>query len=408
MPNARAFPWRLTPALGLTAFALVLNGCANKTPSTPGSASGGAGGSAIVVGEFGSMTGDKATFGTSTDNGIKLAVAQINKDGGIDGHPLDVHLQDDEGKPDEALTVVKKLITEDKAVAILGEVASKNSIAAAPFCNSSKVPMISPSSTNPKVTLDKPYVFRVCFIDPFQGKVAAEFATGKLKAKTAAIMRDATGDYSIGLTQAFQDNFTKMGGRIVALKDYQAGDPDFRAQLVAIKAANPDILYIPGYYNEVGTIARQAREVGLTKTPLLGGDGWESDKLIEGAGGPGGALENCYFTDHSSLDVSDPLTKKFADGYQAAYNQPASALAAEGYDAALVLADAMKRAGKPADGDYDSEAYRAKLRDAIAATKGFKGATGDITLDADRNANKPAVVLQIKGKAFNLVDTYQP
>ena len=407
-PNATA---RLFGGLfSAAALTLTLAGCANKTPSGGSGGGGGTASDAIVIGEFGSMTGAQATFGVATDNGIQLAVSQINAAGGIDGHKVQVGStgkpEDDQGQPDAALTGVKKLITQDKAVAILGEVASKNSIAAAPFCNSNKVPMISPSSTNPKVTQTGPYIFRVCFIDPFQGTVGAKFATGTLHAKTAAVLYDKTSDYSNGLQDFFQKAFVAQGGKVVSVSTYQGGDPDFRSALTTIRATNPDILYVPGYYTDIGTIARQARAIGI-KAPIIGGDGWESPDLLKGAGG---ALEGCYFTDHSALDPKDPVVKKFIDTYKAAYNgQSPDALAGAGYDAAGVLFAAFKAAGKPADGDYNSEDYRAKLRDAIAATKGYKGATGDITLDADRNAKKSAVVLQIKGDTYkNLVATFQP
>jgi len=416
MPHSSS-PARLFGCLfSAAALALTLGGCANKSSDTGPSGGGGGGGTAsgaIVIGEYGSMSGAQATFGVATDNGIQLAVSQINAAGGIDGHKIQIGStgkpEDDQGQPDGALTGVKNLITQAKAVAVLGEVASKNSIAAAPFCNSNKVPMISPSSTNPKVTQTGPYIFRVCFIDPFQGTVAAKFATGTLKAKTAAVLYDKTSDYSNGLQDFFQKAFTAQGGRVVSVSTYQAGDPDFRSALTTIRATNPDILYVPGYYNDVGTIARQARAVGIT-APLMGGDGWESPKLIEGAGGPGKALEGCYFTDHSALDPKDPVVKKFIDGYKAAYKgESPDALAGAGYDAAGVLFAAFKAVGKPADGDYNTDDYRAKLRDAIAATKGYKGATGDITLDADRNAKKSAVVLQIKGDNYkNVLATFQP
>ena len=411
MPHSST-PARLFGCLvSAAALALTLGGCANK--SSGGGASSGGGGAAsdsIVIGEYGSMTGAQATFGTATDNGIQLAVSQVNAAGGIDGHKVVVGStgkpEDDQGQPDGALTAVKKLITQDKAVAILGEVASKNSIAAAPFCNANKVPMISPSSTNPKVTQTGPYIFRVCFIDPFQGTVGAKFATGTLHAKTAAVLYDKTSDYSNGLQDFFQKAFVAQGGKVVSVSTYQAGDPDFRSALTTIRASNPDVLYVPGYYNDIGTIARQAREIGI-KAPLVGGDGWESPSLLKGAGG---ALEGSYFTDHSALDPKDPIVKKFIDTYKAAYSgQSPDALAGAGYDAAGVLFAAFKAAGKPDGGDYNSDAYRAKLRDAIAATKGYKGATGEISLDADRNAKKSAVVLQIKGDTYkNVVATFQP
>ena len=409
MPHSNATARLFGCLFSAAALALTLAGCANKS-SSGGSSGGGAASDAIVIGEFGSMTGAQATFGVATDNGIQLAVSQINASGGIDGHKVQVGStgkpEDDQGQPDAALTGVKKLITQDKAVAILGEVASKNSIAAAPFCNSNKVPMISPSSTNPKVTQTGPYIFRVCFIDPFQGTVGAKFATGTLHAKTAAVLYDKTSDYSNGLQDFFQKAFIAQGGKVVSVSTYQGGDPDFRSALTTIRATSPDILYVPGYYTDIGTIARQAREVGI-KAPIIGGDGWESPSLLKGAGG---ALEGCYFTDHSALDPKDPIVKKFIDTYKAAYKgESPDALSGQAYDAAGVLFAAFKAAGKPTDGDYNSDAYRAKLRDAIAATKEYKGATGDITLDADRNAKKSAVVLQIKGDSYkNVVATFQP
>lgn len=390
----------------LLAALSTLSGCANKTPDTGTSSAPGS--SPIVLGEYESMTGAQSTFGASTHNGCQLAVDQINKAGGIDGHPVKISLQDDEGKPDAALTVVKKLITQENVTAVIGEVASKNSIAAAPFCNSSKTPMVSPSSTNPKVTTIGPYIFRICFIDPFQGTAAAKFATNTLKARRAAILTDATGDYSIGLSQAFNDAFLKLGGQVITRQNYQASDADFRAQLTAVKALNPDILFVPGYYNNVGVIAKQAREVGI-HCPLMGGDGWESPKLVEGAGGPGGALEGCYYTNHSAMDNPDPTIQNFVKTYQAAYGGGVpGALSALGYDAVNMVADAIKRTGKPDDGNYSSEAYRTKLRDTLAATHGFKAVTGSITLDANRNAVKPAVVLQVKGADSKYVATVAP
>lgn len=386
-------------ACGLAGLSVALAGCGGRKATNE-----------IVVGEYGSLTGAQSTFGTSDETGIKLAVAEVNAGGGINGRKVRVVSEDDAGQPDQALNVVKRLITQEGAVAVLGEVASKNSIAAAPFCNSSRVPMISPSSTNPKVTQQGPYIFRVCFIDPFQGLVGAKFAHDTLKAQKAAVMFDSGGDYSVGLKDVFKDSFTKLGGQIVAERDYQATDADFRAQLTAIKATNPDVLYVPGYYSQIGPIAKQARAVGIPRTvPLLGGDGWVSDKLVEGAGGPGGALEGSYFTSHSSMDSPDPRIQKFITAFQAANGgRKPNALSALAYDAAGVLFAAMKQVPAPSDGDYNSDAYRAQLRDAIAATKGYPGVTGNITLNADRNAVKPAVVLQVKGTEEKYVTTINP
>jgi len=361
-----------------------------------------------VIGEYDSMTGPQSTFGTSTHNGETLAIDQANDAGGVNGHKLTIKLYDDQCDPSIASTVVRKLIAQDHVPAILGEVASTRSIAAAPECDKGKVPMISPSSTNPKVTEGHPYVFRVCFIDPFQGGSAAKFAAQTLHFKRAAIFTDQANDYSTGLSAVFKDTFTKLGGTIVATSSYQSGsDVNFQAQLNTLKAANPEIIYVPGYYNDIGPIARQARSIGL-KAPLLGGDGWDSDKLVEGAGGPGAALEGCYFTNHYSVDNPDPLTQKFVQAYKARFGSKPDSLAALGYDAAGVLVDAMKRAGAPPNDDYSDAAYKTKLRDAIGATTGFKGATGTINLGPDHNAVKPCVVLQVNGKDFKYITTVQP
>ena len=403
LPSATA---RLTACVCSAALlALLAGGCANK-PSGSTNSDGAA--NSIMIGEYGSLTGDKSTFGHSTDNGVELAVKGINSSGGVNGHSLTVDVQDDAGTPDGASSVVKKIITSDKPTAVIGEVASTESNAAAPICNAAKVPMISPSSTDPKVTRTGPYIFRVCFIDPFQGTAAAKFAIGTLHAKKAAILTDAGNDYSVGLTKFFTQSFTKAGGQVVLAQNYGKDDVDFSSQLTQIKAQNPDILYVPGYYGQVGPIAKQARAIGLT-VPLLGGDGWDSPKLVEGAGGPGGALEGSYFTNHSSMDNPDPAIQKFVSNYKTAYGgQQPDSLAALGYDAVGVLADAMKRTVKPADGDYSSLDYRAKLRDAIAATKGYKGITGTITIGPDRNAVKPAVVLQVHGSDYKYVTTVNP
>ncbi|MBV9851291.1 MAG: ABC transporter substrate-binding protein [Armatimonadetes bacterium] len=413
-----AFSRRLTPAITLAALTVVLNGCANKPsgpsePSSPGvgTGGGGAGGTPIIVGEYGSLTGPQSTFGTSTDAGVQLALATVNKAGGVNGHPLQLaegHCLNDESKPDTTLTVIQKMTTQDNPTAVLGEVASTLSLTAAPVCDKAQIPMISPSSTNPKVTQIGPYIFRVCFIDQFQGKAEAEFAFNNLKAKRAAILTDQKSDYSTGLTQFFTQSFQQLGGQVVSAQIYAAGALDFHPQLQQIAAQRPDVLYVPGYYTDIGPIAKQAREVGL-KAPLLGGDGWDSPALVKGAGGPGGALEGSYFTDHYSVNSTDPTVQQFVSAYKAA-NKGAvpDALAALGYDAAGVLIAAMKTIPAPPDGNYASASYRAKLRDAIAATKSYKGVTGTITIGPDRNAVKPASVLRIVGDQFQLAATINP
>jgi len=349
----------------------------------------------IRIGEFGSLTGSQATFGISTQNGIQLAVDEVNAAGGVNGKTLKVIALDDEGKPEEAAVVVTKLITQEKAQIILGEVASSLSLAAAPICQEHKVPMISPSSTNPKVTEVGDYVFRVCFIDPFQGQVMADFAMGPLKAKTAAILRDQKSDYSMGLADFFIKRFKEKGGTILTDQSYVAGDVDFKSQLTNIREQKPDVIFVPGYYGEVGLIAKQARELGI-KVALLGGDGWDSSKLYEIGGA---ALDGCYFSSHYSSDSTDPKVQDFVKKYQTKFGEVPDALATLGYDSAGVLVAALK-------GAKSLEA--ADIRDAIAATKNYAGVTGSISLDADRNAVKPAVVLKISGGKSSFVTTVNP
>jgi branched-chain amino acid transport system substrate-binding protein len=360
------------------------------------SCNGGGGASdEILVGEYGSLTGDKATFGISTKNGIDMAVDEINAAGGVLGKKIRVIVEDDRGDSTEAATVVTKLITKDKVVAVLGEVASSSSKAAGPVAQLNMIPMISPSSTNPDVTRAGDYIFRVCFIDPFQGFVMAKFAATTQKYTKVAVLRDIKSDYSVGLADAFIESFKKLGGTIVTDQSYSQGDTDFNAQLTSIKPTKPEAIFLPGYYTEVGLIARQAKKQGIT-VPLLGGDGWDSPKLVEIGGKD---LEGAFFSNHSSMDDPSPVIQKFSAGYKKRFNVASDALAALGYDSAMVLFDAMKRAGTT-EGP--------KLRDAIAQTKDFSGVTGKITLDAERNANKPAVVLEIKDGKFVYRETISP
>ncbi len=354
--------------------------------------------SEIVVGEYASLTGTTATFGTSTHRGVQMAIDDANAAGGVNGVPLRLVTEDDASKPDVARTVVTRLITQDKVIAVLGEVASTRSMAAAPVCEQYKVPMITPSSTNPEVTRKGEYIFRVCFTDDFQAAVVAHFAADQ-GYKRAAIFKDIKNDYSVAFAANFAAELKKLGGQIVAEQVFQEGDTDFKAQLTSLKAANPDAVLVPGYYSEVGTIARQAREVGLT-VPLLGGDGWDSPRLIPGAGGPGGALEGCFFSNHYfSTELKEKATQDFIAAFRKRYSTSPDALAALGYDAARLLVDAMKRCPK-----LDAKS----LRDAIASTKDFPGVTGKITLDMNRNARKAALILQVKGDRFTVFRSYTP
>jgi len=384
---------------------LVGVGC--KTPATDsagsstGSTTGSGGGKAIEgdtikIGHYASLTGENATFGTESDEGAKLAMKEINAAGGVLGKQIEMETQDDQSKSEEAKTVATKFAADDKIVAVLGEVASTRSMTAAPVFQRAGIPMISPSSTNEKVTQEGDYIFRVCFIDNFQGGVMAQFAANDLKAKKVAILREQTSDYSVGLSDVFTKEFKKLGGTITADASFKSSDTDYRSQLA--KAKDADAIFVPAYYNTVGTIARQARELGI-KAPLLGCDGWDSPTLVEGAGGPGKALEGSYFSNHYSKDDKSPRVQEFVKAYTAEYGHAPSGLAALGYDAMKITALAIKTAGS---------ADRAKIKDALAQTKDFPGVTGNITIDANRNASKPAVVLQIQGNNFAYKKTINP
>jgi branched-chain amino acid transport system substrate-binding protein len=347
----------------------------------------------ILIGEYGSMTGATATYGISTDNGIQLATKDVNAAGGVLGKPIKIELQDDAGQPAQANIAVQKLLS-DKVVAVLGEFASSNSLAAAPLCQTAKIPMVSPGSTNPAVTKVGDYIFRTCFIDPFQGTVCAKFASGTLHAKTAAVITDIKNDYSVGLSKYFIQEFSKTG-KIVDQESYSAGDSDFRSQLTRVKAANPDIIFLSGYYTEVGNIAVQARSLGM-KQKFLGGDSWDSPKLVEIGKD---AIQGSYFSTHFSAESKDPRVVKFVADYKKQFNADPDGISAVAYDGASILYDAIKRAGSTDP---------AKIRDALAATKDFPGVTGKITIDKDRNAIKPAVILQVQGKDYKYVTTVNP
>ncbi len=374
----------------LLAACVFFAGC-NKPPSEAG-----AGSVVIKVGEFASLTGSEATFGQSSHEGTALAIEDLNAAGGVLGKKIDLITEDDQSQAGQPATVVRKLISSDGVVAILGEVASSRSLEAAPICQENKIPMISPSSTNPKVTEVGDYIFRVCFLDSFQGTtVLAGFAHKTLKLKSVAVLKDVKSDYSVGLAKFFEEGFSASGGKIIAEQNYSSGDKDFNAQLTSIKAANPDGIFVPGYYTEVGLIALQARQLGIT-VPLFGGDGWESSVLVQIGRS---ALEGDYFSTHLAPDENVPLVQNFVNEFRAKYGETPDSMAALGYDSAMILADAIKRAGST-DG--------AKVRDALAATRDFPGVTGKITIDAGRNASKPAVILTITNGQFKYVETIAP
>ena len=381
--------------LATAILSLVLFGCPPKTGETTTAGTGGTEGE-IVVGEYGSLTGGQGTFGQSTHNGIMLAVDEINGGGGVNGRKIRVITEDDQSKSEEAANAVTKLISQNNVIAVLGEVASSASLAAAPICQSNKVPMITPSSTNEKVTQVGDYIFRMCFIDPYQGEAMANFISRQLNMKKAAILIDVKSDYSTGLAANFERVFVANGGQIVGKQSYAQGDSDFRSQLTTLKAANPEVIFVPGYYNEIGQIAIQARDLGM-KQPLAGGDGWESPKLFE-IGGK--ALDGCFYSNHYHVDDPSPAVRDFVQKYQERFGAKPDSLAALAYDSARVLAEAIKRAGTT-DGP--------KLRDEIAKTANFNGVTGMINLGPDRNPiGKKLAILEVRNNSTILKGVVDP
>lgn len=335
----------------------------------------------ILVGMYGSLTGDGASFGISSREGTVLAVEEINAAGGLlGGRQIQLLVEDDQSRADQASSAVTKLITQDGVVAVLGEVASSRSLAAAPVAQRYEVPMITPSSTNERVTAVGNYIFRVCFIDPFQGEVLAKFAYNDLNARRIAILRDIQQDYSVGLTDAVTEHFTALGGEVVGTVSYTTGDADFRAILTQIRSESPDAIVATGYYPEAAIIVRQARELGLTM-PILGGDGWVGDGLQNGRE----ALNNTFISNHYSGDNPDPVVQNFVSTYRERFGREPDSLAALAYDAVKVLADSITRAGTT-DGPA--------LRDAIA-TSNVTGVTGQLRMNDQRNVVKPAVIQEV-------------
>jgi branched-chain amino acid transport system substrate-binding protein len=386
----RTFPRAIHVAVTvLSGLIASLYGC-NKEDSSS---------SNVVIGHYASLTGDTATFGTSADEGARLALDEINKSGGVLGKQVKLITEDDRSLSTEARSTAQKLITKDNCVILLGEIASSRSIAAAPIAQKAGVPMLSPGSTNPKVTQEGDYIFRACFIDPFQGEAMARFGMENLKLKKFAILYPNNSDYGVGLRDYVKAAVAKAGAgfSIVAEESYaEKADKDFRGQLTKIKAASPEAIFVTGYYTEAGLIASQARQLGLN-VPLIGGDGWDSPVLVESGGQ---AMEGNYFTNHYSPDEDRPEVKAFVDAYKAKFNgKIPDAMAVLGYDAMKLAVDAIKRAGNT---------DRKAVRDALASTKGFPGVAGAITINAERNADKPIVVVQVKDKKFTFVAAVQP
>ena len=344
----------------------------------------------IKIGLLNEMTGGNATIGTAAANGAKLAIKEINANGGLLGKQIKAVVADNKSEPSEAANAMTKLLTQDRVVAVTGTFSSSNAIAAASVAEANKSPYLVAGATNPKVTVDektktvKKYIYRVCFIDPFQGTVAANFAAKDLKVKKAAMLVDNSSDYSKGLAEFFEAALKKEGGEIVANEAYLQKDTDFKATLTKIKSKGAEVLYVPGYYEEVGKIVKQAREMGIT-VPIIGADGWDSPKLVEIASVS--ALNNTYFTNHYSVEDTSPKAQAFVDSYTKEYGQKPEALAVLGYDAVYVLADAIKRANST-----DS----AKIIEALADTKDFPAISGVTTINKTHDADKNAVVIEMK------------
>lgn len=377
---------RVTKLLSVLAAGAVLMGALTGC----GGGSKGADGDTIKVGGLLEMTGGSASFGISGKNGIDLALKKINEKGVLGGKKLSLVVADTKSEASEATNGMQKLISQDKVVAVIGPNQSSAVIASGAINNGAKVVDITPMGTNPDVTVDpktkqvKPYSFRTCFIDPFQGTVMASFASNELKVKRAAIYIDNTSDYAKGLAQFFKENFVKNGGQVVIEEAYLQKDTDFKSTLTKIKAAKPDFIYIPGYYQEVGLIVKQAREMGIN-VPMAGGDGWDSAKLPEIAGKA--ALENTFFSSLYSPDDTSDLNKEFVAEYKKAYNTNPDVFAALAYDSALLVAKAIEDAGS---------ADPAKIAEAMAKIKDFKGVSGEVTFNEEHNPIKSAVIIEHK------------
>jgi branched-chain amino acid transport system substrate-binding protein len=349
----------------------------------------------VRLGFFMSMTGRDASFGEASLNGARLALDELNAAGGVLGRPLELVVEDDRSLAGESATAVKKLISRDGVVALIGECSSARSLEAAPVAQASGIPMVSPASTNPRVTAAGDAIFRVCFIDSFQGDVIATFARTRLGLRRAAVLVDTTAPYSVGLAEYFERRFVALGGQVVASQKYSGSDTDFRAQLTAIRAASPDALFLPGYYVAAGLVARQARDLGLRAT-LLGGDGFEAPQLLEIGGD---ALEGAYYSTHFSTESTVPASIRFVAAYRARYRALPNGLSALTYDTVGLIADAITRAGTT---------ERSALRRSLAATRGYAGVTGVTSLNARRDADKDAVIITVRNGRLAFVETLRP
>ena len=332
------------------------------------------------------LTGNVANYGSATLDGLKLAIKEVNDAGGVNGKKITIVDADNKSEASEAVNAATKLISDDKVKVIVGPAVTANVIAESQVATDDKIPVVAPDATSPEVTVEngqvKPYIFRSCFIDPQQGTVMAKFATENLKAKTAVIYVDNSTDYSKSLGKVFKEKFEAAGGKVLDQQAFVAKDQDFKATLTTLKAANADVIFVPAYYEEVGKIVKQARELGIT-CPILGTDGWDDSKVADIAGAD--ALNNTFFSTHYS--DKDDSVKGFVEAFKQEYGHMPNVFAALGYDAGKMIVDAIKRAGSD-----DPE----KIRQALEETKDLQVGTGTITMDKNHNPIKQAVILENK------------
>lgn len=367
-------------------FLLFLNAC--KLTSPPNQ-------NRIEIGEVAPLTGLQASFGVASHRGVELAIEEANAQGGVQGKRIQLWTVDNQSRPEEVAVAANQLIQQRRVLALLGDIGSSRSLVMAPIAQSFQIPMVTPGATNPRVTQVGDFIFRTCFIDSFQGEVMADFSIKNLKIRKIAILKDIKSDYSMGLAEAFEKSFEKLGGKILVSQAYGSGDLDFKAQLTAIRTKTPEALYIPGSYMEVGLIARQARDLGI-QVPIIGGDSWDSPRLIEIAGN---AIEDSYFSNHYAEDDPSDTVRKFVVRFKRAYHVEPDGLAALGYDGARVLLDALKRAKS-----LDPKS----VREALSETRNFPVLNGTISIDSNRNAKKSVVILQIVKGKFKYRTTYEP
>lgn len=340
------------------------------------------------VGAYLSLSGAETQFGIETKEGIELAVDEVNQNGGAKGRQIKVLYEDNKSTPQETNNKVLQLITRDKVVALLGEVTSSRSMVGGLVANKHKIPMISPSATAPEVTQIGPFIFRVCFTDDIQGKMGAEFVVKTMGKKKVAILFASDDVYSSGLAQQFKDEAKKLGAEILIEKSFLKTETNFTTYINEIRDSKAELVYAPIFYNAMVPIARQAKAAGLPGSKFVGGDGWDADTLLTDAGDE---LDGAYFTNHYAPDVPWPNAQNFLKAYKDRFKKIPTSLSAMGYDSAKLLFDAIGRTKSDTPEG---------IRDAIADTKGFAGATGTISIDGNRNADKSIVIVQIKNKKF--------